>query len=141
MTEQNPFAQAPPPQPKHQSKENEEFLSLSRQISELLSRLRLMEERYANLRREHQTTSQNMIENHQSLTKQERRLGDQLLALKREMSEMNDQIKMMTGELSDTAKAHELKALEKYVDLWQPMDFLTRKQALELIQESRKLYK
>lgn len=133
MDQQAPFGQTEPKQHK-QKPQDEAYLGLSREISELLSRLRLLEERYANVRREHQTTSQNMIENHQSISKQIRKSSDDILAIKREFNEVREQLATMQGELTDTAKAHELKALQRYIDLWEPMTFVTREEAERLIQ-------
>ena len=130
--------QQPPAQP-HQHQKNppdERFLSLSRQVSDLLSRLRLLEERYANLRREHQTTSENMIENHQNLSKQQRKLSEGIIEMKRSLHELQEQLLNMKGELSDAAKIHDLKVLERYLDYWQPLDFITREEAQRIIEDA-----
>ena len=134
------------PQAQHHPKHDEQFLGISRQVSDLLSRLRLLEERYANLRREHQTTGQNMIENHQHLSKQQRRFNDTIVDLKRSLNELNEQIGVMRGELSDAARSHELKALDRYLDFWQPLTFITRAEAERIVreaaeQQARKFYK
>lgn len=120
-------------------KQDEQVMEVSRKISDLLSRLRLLEERYGNLRREHQMTSQNMIEHHQQLSKQQRKLSDQLLEAKRTIKELSDQIGIMKGELTDSAKSHQVLALERYIDLWQPLDFITRDQAQRMIAEKSRM--
>lgn len=130
----NPMLQGS--QPKQNKGQNEQFLSLSRQVSDLLSRLRLLEERYANLRREQQTTSQNMIEHHQSLSKQQRRLNDRCTDVKRSLTDMQEQIGNMQGELGDAAKAHELMVVQRYLDFWEPMNFLTVNDAKKIIREA-----
>jgi hypothetical protein len=122
--------------PERPVRQDEQALALSRQVGDLLSRLRLLEERYANLRREHQLTSQNMIEHHQALAKQQRKLMDGLLELKRGLHEIDDQIGIMQGELSDTASVHDVKAVERYLDLWQPLDFVSRQEALRMVREA-----
>ncbi|MBN1275247.1 hypothetical protein JXA12_03065 [Candidatus Woesearchaeota archaeon] len=142
----SPYSPQPPrqdPSPPHHQKQDDQFLSLSRQVSDLLSRLRLLEERYANLRREHQTTSQNMIENHQHLSKQQRRLNDSLLELKRGVHDLQEQLGIMQGELVDAARSHDLKVLDRYLDFWKPLSFLTRAEAERLVEEAtaRKFYK
>lgn len=135
-----PFPEQPKATParqpaKQQSHQDPASLALSRQVADLLSRLRLLEGRYANLRREHQLTSHNMIEHHQNLAKQQRKLSDQLLELKRNVRDLKEQLDTMTGELADAATHHDLQVLERYLDFWQPMDFLTRNEAEKLIAE------
>jgi len=137
-TPQNNTFNNPFPEERHHDPENERFLTLSRQVSELLSRLRLLEERYANLRREQQTTSQNMIENHQTLAKQQRKLSDDILNLKRTFHDFKDQLDNMKGELADTAKIHDFKVIERYLDYWEPLTFLTHDEAERLINQALK---
>lgn len=117
---------------------DDQTIALSRQVADMLSRLRLMEERYANLRREHQLTSQNMIENHQGLSKQQRKFSDTIVDFKRTLQDLREQLDVMEGELSGAANVHELKTLERYLDLWQPLDFLTRGEADRLIKEAQR---
>lgn len=133
----DPFTppQRPPQQQKQQPHQDPESLALSRQVADLLSRLRLLEGRYANLRREHQLTSHNMIEHHQNLSKQQRKLADQLLDLKRNVRDLKEQLDTMTGQLADAATHHDLRVLERYLDFWQPMDFLTRAEAEKMLAE------
>lgn len=118
------------------TKNKDPTVALSREIGELLGRLRLLEERYANLRREHQVTSHNMIEHHQSITKMQRRLSDAIMQLKRSIKQIKDQILVMQGQLAESAKIHDFKAIETYIDMWQPLNFLTREEATQLIQEA-----
>jgi ABC-type transporter Mla subunit MlaD len=146
---QDPFSQLPGQQQQHphhgKQQEDQRYLTLSREVGDFLSRMRLLEERYANLRREHQTTNQNMIENHQHLTKQQRKLSDTLRELKRTLNDLKEQLGTMQGELADAANTHDLKTLEKYLDFWEPLDFITREEAERLIDEAasgaRKFYK
>ncbi len=136
-----PPQQTPPVQ--HQKEPNQQTIALSRQVADMLSRLRLMEERYANLRREHQLTSQNMIENHQGISKQQRRLNDNLTELKKTLQEVREQLDTMQGELATSANIHDVKAIERYLDLWQPLEFITREEAYKLIKDAmgEKVYK
>lgn len=127
--------------PHQKNQENEQFLTLSRQVSDLLSRLRLLEERYANVRREHQTTSQNMIENHQTLSKQQRKLSDDIIDIKRTIHDLNEQLGTMQGELANAAKSHDVKVLEKYLGYWDPLQFITREEAERIITQTVQQYK
>jgi DNA repair exonuclease SbcCD ATPase subunit len=110
-TTANPAPQRPAP---HQKEPNQQTIALSRQVADMLSRLRLMEERYANLRREHQLTSQNMIENHQGIAKQQRRLNDSLVELKRTLQDVKEQLDTMQGELTSAANVYDVKTVEGY---------------------------
>ncbi len=120
----------------HHDKPDPHYLNLSRQLGELLSQLRLLEERYANLRREHQLISKNMIDNHQAIRKYQRRLSDDILDLKQKFSDLRSQVNLMLVELRGSARIDELKTVEHYVDLWQPLSFITREEAEKLVKEA-----
>ncbi len=120
----------------HHGKVDPNYLNLSRQLGELLSQLRLLEERYANLRREHQLVGKNMIDNHNAVRKRQRAIDDEIVSLKHNFSELKQQFSLMLSELEDAAKANDLKIIERYLDFWQPLDFITREEAEKLIEEA-----
>jgi predicted RNase H-like nuclease (RuvC/YqgF family) len=134
----SPPTSPPPAKPTKQRGHDEEFLSISRSVSELMSRLRLLEERYSNLRREHQTTSHNMIENHQTISRLIRKFNDEVITIKREFQDVKEQITSMQGELVDVAKARDLKVVSRYIDFWEPVMFITRQEAQKMIDDALK---
>ena len=109
-----------------------------KQIVDISTRIRLLEERYSNFRREEQLTEQNIIHMEKKISQEFKELDQQLLELKRKMNDLKDDLTMMSGEMGRSVKTHEFKALEKYVHMWMPVDFVTRNEAENLL---RKVYK
>lgn len=124
-------------------KSSEEELALSRNISELLERLRLIEERYNSLRREHESLTENNIRHHQELSKQLRRTNENIVGIKQTLKEMGDRVEAMISELNNAAKVHEVKVLERYLDFWDSLQFISRSEAERIIDEvlKKKVYK
>jgi hypothetical protein len=55
------------------------------------------------------------------LSKEVRAVSEQVIELKKQVEEINDKTLKMFDELGQTARKHELKIIEKYLDLWQPL--------------------
>jgi len=109
---QGPPAVAPPPQ----------F-----NMSDLVRRLKIVEETLDN--------EQNMLEHHKKQNKSITVFADEIDEMKREISSMKDDIKLIIEELRMTAKAEEVKILQKYLDMWNPVKFVTAREVQRIIKD------
>ena len=107
---------------------------VSKSISEIASSIRILEDRYMNLRRKSQITDQNLIELQKEYYKEKKHLNQELIETKLKLQELTDELKIIHGELKDTVKQKDLKVLNKYLDLWEPMQFATRKEVEQILQ-------
>lgn len=102
------------------------FEILSSNLTSMGSILRVLEERYSNIRKKTQITDQNLLEFEKSMKNDLRSLNQDLLDIKRSVSEINENLTLMSSELAKAVKQSEFRVLEKYVDMWQPMNFVTK---------------
>lgn len=114
---------------------NPEFEEIRNMLSEISSGLRILEDRYYNLRKKTQLTDQTLLDAQREFFKEKRVTGEELVESKLKIQELNEQIELMKNELDDSARQKDLIVLEKYLDYWEPINFLTRKQAEELIED------
>lgn len=106
---------------------------VSNQFEEIMRRLRLLEERYSGLRKKTQFTEQNMLKDAKDLFIEIKTLNETISELKNEMVFLNEKIVKLESEIESSVNKSDLNALSKYIELWQPMEFLTRKQAEDLL--------
>jgi hypothetical protein len=125
-------AQEPPPQDTKDG-QNSDYTQIAGMISDLDRRLRILEERYGNLRKKIQLTDENMIESERTFGKELRGFGNEVLELKRSISDFDEKIVIFTGEMDSTAQKMDLKVLEKYLTMWDPGMFVTRKELREYL--------
>ena len=111
------------------------FQNLSKNVTSLGSRLRVLEERYTNVRKKIQMTDQNMIDFERDIRDELRTLNQEMMDLKRGVSEINENLNLMSGEVKDAVKRRDFKVVEKYVELWQPMDFVTREELKKTLKD------
>lgn len=110
--------------------------STSQQVTELSSRLKVIEDRQLNLRRKSQLTEQNMLNMNKKLAGDLKALSQELHDAKSQLDEISDKLLQLMNELKRTAKKEDVKLLEKYLEFWNPMRFLTREEAIRMIQDS-----
>lgn len=112
-----------------------ELEALTATLADLSSALRLLEDKYANIRKKTQLTDQTLLDLQKSFSKEKRLLNDEMIELKGKFQELRESFDMMKTELKDTAKQNDLKVIEKYLDYWEPMEFVTKKEVREVLQE------
>lgn len=108
---------------------------VSNKISQIASSIRILEDRYTNLRKKSQLTDQNLIELQKEYYKEKKHMSEELLDSKIKLQELMDDLKIINGELKDTVKQKDLQVLNKYLDLWEPMQFVTRKEVERALNE------
>jgi len=108
------------------------------QLTTLATRLKLTEERYNNLQKRHHLTEESLLSFEREIKTDLRVMTKQLVQVRQKVSEINTKVDMMLGELANVVQKHEFKVLENYLNLWQPMQFVTRDEAKRLIDDARR---
>ena len=85
-----------------------------------------MENRYFGLRKRTETTEENMIELEKTMNKDVHAINDDLLEIKGTIQELREKIELFTAEFTTVANKYDLKELETYLHLWQPLDFVRK---------------
>ena len=108
-------------------------------ISDLDRRLRVLEERYSNLRKKIQLTDENLVDGERTFSREIKSFNDSLIDLRKSTIDFNDKITVFESELSRTAKKSDVKIIEKYLALWNPTMFVTRKELKDYL-ETKKMF-
>jgi hypothetical protein len=111
--------------------------SMSAQVTNIATRLKLIEDRYSNLAKRNQLTEGSLLAFEKDIKSELRALTRQTVELRKHVSEINSKVDMMVGELGNVVKKHEFAVVERYLDLWQPMNFVTREQAKRIIEDMK----
>jgi predicted RNase H-like nuclease (RuvC/YqgF family) len=111
------------------------FTGFNEQINNLTRRIRILEERYSNVRKKTQVTDQNMIEDVKNISTDIKLMNQDVDELKKQMNDFNEKTVLLLNEVKQSVKKHEFMQLEKYLNLWEPIQFLTYDQAVKLIKD------
>jgi len=107
--------------------------TLSSSINDISRRLRILEERYVNLRRKTQVTDQNMISSNRQEFDEIRAVNAEISELRREVHEMKDKIQIFIKELQMCANKEDVKIVERFINLWEPINFVTQNEAERIV--------
>lgn len=108
---------------------------IAQEVTDVSRRLRTLEERNANLQSKIQLTEQNMISRNRHITTEIKTLNSDIGEIKKEINEIKERILSIINELKITAKKEEVRILEKYINLWEPVNFVTRNEVRDIIRE------
>jgi len=89
-------------------------------------RLRLVEEKAANLNRKVELLESNGVSFQRKMKDELRLLDSDVLELKHAVEQLRQQMDLVIRELKLAAGKHELQTLQRYLDLWNPARFVTR---------------
>ncbi|MEM4267689.1 MAG: hypothetical protein QXK37_02565 [Candidatus Woesearchaeota archaeon] len=110
---------------KNNASENAQFSDLISQIKDASRRLRVIEERYASLRKNIQVNEQNMLAESKKFQAEIKAINSDITEIKRILLEMKEEMRMIVLEVKESVKKEELKILERYINLWEPVHFVT----------------
>ena len=109
--------------------------AFSDDIGNLSRRLRLLEESFTNIRRVLQVTEQNMLGKNKVFATDIRTLTSDINDIKQEIAEVKEKIIEVVKELKDAAKRDEVKVLERYINFWNPVKFVTQNEVEAIVKE------
>jgi hypothetical protein len=101
---------------------SEEILS---EIRDLSRRIRVIEERYGSIRKSIQVNEQNVLAGSRKNSTEIKIISGDILEVKKNIREIGEELGQIIKELKTVVKKEEVKVLERYINLWQPMNYVT----------------
>jgi len=121
--------QPTPETPQHDY--SQDFIQISR-------RLKVMEEGLSNLRKKILMNEQNDLSRYKKILLEEKTTLTELKELKKEIESMKIIIKEVISELKNSARKTDLDVFKRYIDMWNPINFVTENTVEKLIDEKLK---
>jgi|SRR3989344_394314 len=118
--------------------ETADYSGMNDDINTLGRRLRLLEEGTTNLRKFFQVTEENTITKNKHYSVEIKTINSDILELRKEMQEIRDKMMLIIKELQSVARKEEVKVLEKYINLWNPIKFVTSNEVEQIVDDAMK---
>lgn len=118
-----------------QQQEMPDLSGVTNDINTLGRRLRLLEEGFTNLRRLFQVTEESMIAKHKHYSAEIKTLTSDINEIRKEIQELKEKLILVIRELQTVARKEEVKVLERYINLWNPVKFVTQNEVEQIINE------
>lgn len=110
---------------------------VSEKINDFSSRIRLLEEKFEQIREKLKATDQNIIRRSNELKEITNQNQAMINEINKSMKEVKETTRHLIKEVETSAKTQDLKVLEKYVDLMDPTRFMTKSEAERLFQKRK----
>lgn len=120
---------------KHEDAGSVSASDLSMQLNNVSRRLRILEERYTALRKKTQATDETALNTNKELRTELKATHAEFVEFRREFYDLRDKVKLIVKELKECAKTDEVKILENYINLWEPVNFVTRNDVKKIVEE------
>jgi len=105
-------------------------------INSISMRIRLLEESTKNVRRMSKITEETLILKTREANTEFKTITSDINEIRKEVFEIKDKILTIIRELQITAKSDEVKVLEKYLNLWNPIKFATHDEVDRIVNEA-----
>ena len=112
-------------------------VDLVQQVNMANSRLRILEDRLNNLNRKIEINENNDLQTKKRINLDIKTTNSDLVELKRELEQIKEKLEVITRELPNFASRDEVMVLKKYIDLWEPLNFVTRAELEKMLKELR----
>lgn len=104
-------------------------------LNELNSRTRILENKYTLMGERILIINQNMIEEYRGTSKDLLELKQDVQRIKKDIQDIKDTIRRIVQEMSGFAKKENVKVIEKYINILNPLNFVTHNEVLDLIKK------
>ncbi len=107
-------------------------------VMDIGARIRVLENKYSTVNEHLLVINQNMIEEYKKLIEEIKAVNVEIKEIKESVFNLKDTAKKMVQEMGIFARKDELKVLEKYINLWNPIEFVTETDLNKILEEKLK---
>ena len=97
-------------------------------LNNLTRRVRLLEERFLDTRKKIELMEENSLALDKELHSQNKATLDTISEQKKIVADVKEKMNIMIKELQSSAKLSDLKVLEKYISMWEPINYVTNEE-------------
>jgi len=108
---------------------------ISEQLINIDNRLRVIEERTSNLQRRYMVNEQNMLSSNKKFSSELKTINMDINEIKKETNQIRIKTLQVIEELKKCARKEEVTIIKRYVDMWEPINFVTRNEVEKIIKE------
>ncbi len=102
-------------------------------LSDISARVKLVEDQLQTIRSHIEVVDNSVIEKHKALISEVRKIEDDLRSLRADVDKVNSLSERLVERLEAFATKEDVKVLERYVNMWQPMNYMTKQETENLI--------
>ena len=122
-------------EPRQKSKAPEIATQTIEKLNSLSTRITLIEENFNRLNERMGLIEQRILKSGKQTNTEIKTNSEEIKDIKIETEEIKDNLNLIITDLKGSARKEDTEVLKKYIQMWEPMHFLTRKEFKEKIKE------
>ncbi|MFW5865556.1 MAG: hypothetical protein ACOCU6_00505 [Nanoarchaeota archaeon] len=120
---------------KHQGSQESRFQPVKETVNDIATRLKILEERYDIIKKKMRLSEQNIIDLEKETSEEIILINDDILELRKTVKVVQDKLSLLSDEVDNFVDKKDFEILKRYVDFWNPMDFVTREEVNEFLRK------
>ncbi|HIH42039.1 TPA: hypothetical protein HA246_00150 [Candidatus Woesearchaeota archaeon] len=113
-----------------------EIAAMQASYADAERRLIVLEERYSEIRKKLQVAEQNMLSDFKRLHTEVKTSNSEVMETRHEMDDIKGKIMLIIKELQMLARSEDVDVLRKYLDMWQPVNFVTQNEVEKMVRDA-----
>ncbi len=113
----------------------QEQTDLSSIISDIMARIRVLESKYSLFGERVLIINKNMINQYQKLTQEVKVVNQDIQTIKGDIENIKEILKKTVSEMENFARKENLMVLEKYINFWNPLNFVTQEELKKILKK------
>jgi len=109
------------------------FAEVAKEVNNIERAIKVLEDRVYNLREKEKIDSENVLDTNKKVFGEIRVINSDLLDVKRDVEDIKTKLRLIISDLRVSAKKEEIDQLKKYLDLWEPLNFITRGEVEKIV--------
>lgn len=105
------------------------------QIANITRRLKLLEERLIAVKSKSSMLEENEMSEKKHIDKEIKDLSTQIKDVKMSVSQTRDDVLLIIKELQTLAKKDKVDMLEKYIEIWSPINYVSQNEVVKLVKD------
>jgi len=103
-------------------------VDMSNIVNSTNRRVRVLEERNSNIQKKTEVIEDNMLNKNKEVSENIKKINSDVKQLKKDFDDIKDNIKLLIKELQSRAKKEDVDVIQQYINLWNPMNFVTNRE-------------
>lgn len=106
---------------------------LTLSVNNIARRTRVLEDGFQSMRKKAQITDQNALRENKRINTEIRAIDSDINDLKRSIEDIKSKMMLIIKELKLSAKREDFDTLQKYINLWEPVNFVTQNEVERIV--------
>ncbi len=112
---------------------NAAMADMSATVNDIGRRLLMVEERVSNINKKTDVVEQNILSNFKKVNTEIKTSNSEINEIRKEILDIKDKILLIIKELKLTAKKEDFEVMRRYMDLWEPLKYVTQTEVEKVV--------